>query len=92
MKDFKMKYQVVNLVVAVVCGLLFASFFAWLSASDELKHPCSREVLCFEPYGTIFLYFLKKEIWVGLVGFLLAYVIQLTISLRYLSQRKEVYQ
>lgn len=87
MKDFKMKYQVINLVVAVVCGLLLASFFAWASAGDEIKHPCSGfQSPCIEGYGAIFLYFLKNNLLLCLGSFLVAYVIQLIVSLRYFTR------
>ncbi|HRH43272.1 MAG TPA: hypothetical protein PKY82_16690 [Pyrinomonadaceae bacterium] len=87
MKDFKIKYQVVNLVIAVVCGFLLASSFAWLSAADELKHPClGFQSPCLEGYGTIFLYFLKSNLLVCLGSFFVAYVIQLVVSLRYFTK------
>lgn len=86
MKDLKMKYQVVNLVIAVICGLLLASLFAWGSAGDEIKHPCSIDEICFKPYGTIFLYFLKNNLLVCLGSFLVAYVIQLIVSLRFFTK------
>lgn len=90
MKDSKTRkvYQAVNLIGAVICGLLLASFFAWLSASDELKHPCAgdAQVPCLASFGVTFQYFLKQYLLVCLGSFLLAYIIQFVISLRYFSK------
>jgi hypothetical protein len=95
MNNVKMKrvYQIANLIGAVISGLFLACFLAWLSASDELKHPCigNAQVPCLESFEVTFQYFFKKYLLFCLGSFLLAYLIQLAFSLKYFSKYNGIF-